>query len=143
MWISFSWINGLNFFVCFIEYVDRKVTGAWGYYILGDSLRITSSGPEYSPMINFPISSGAWYNLKSEVNGSQVRIYVNDKLVKEITMLGSGADARSDNYVGLWCHSRISIKGDSFQVQGNVTFLCYDMMTSNIDFAPWASHSTQ
>ena len=87
-------------------------------------------------MINFPISSGAWYNLKSEVNGSQVRIYVNDKLVKEITMLGSGADARSDNYVGLWCHSRISIKGDSFQVQGNVTFLCYDMMTRILILLP-------
>ena len=60
--------------------------------------------------------------LKSVVSGTHVKIYVNDKLVKEITMSGSGADAESDNYVGLWCHSRISIKGDSFQVQGNTQF---------------------
>jgi len=33
-------------------------------------------------------------------------------------MSGSGADAKRDNYVGLWCHDNIYIKGDSFDVQG-------------------------
>ena len=94
---------------------------------------ITSSGPEYNPRIDFTVRSDVWYNLKSEVNGSHVRIYVNDKLVKEITMLGSGADTKSDNYVGLWCHSKHPIKGDSFQVQGNASFLCYDTMTRKIE----------
>ena len=80
---------------------------------------ITSSGPESSPRINFKTTSGTWYNLKSEVNGTHVKIYVNNKLVKEITMKGSGADSKRNNYVGLWCHNTIPIKGDSFQVQGN------------------------
>ena len=84
---------------------------------------ITSSGPEGSPSINFKTTSGAWYNLKSEVKGTHVKIYVNNKLVKEITMKGSGADSKSNNYVGLWCHNKIPIKGDSFQVQGKAMFL--------------------
>ena len=80
---------------------------------------ITSSGPESSPRIKFPVTSGAWYNLKSEVRGTNVTIYVNNKMVKKITMSGSGADAKSDNYVGLWCHNAIRpTKGDSFQVKG-------------------------
>ena len=76
---------------------------------------ITSSGPESSPRINFATSSGSWYNLKSEVKGSHVKIYVNNKLVKEITMSGSGADSKSNNYVGVWCHNMNPIKGDSFR----------------------------
>ena len=84
---------------------------------------ITSSGPEGSPRIDFSVTSNTWYVLKSVVSGTQVKIYVNNKLVKEITMSGSGADAMSDNYVGLWCHNKIPIKGASFQVQGNAQFL--------------------
>lgn len=76
---------------------------------------ITSSGPEGSPKINYGVSSGTWYKLKSVVNGTNVRIYVNEKLVKEITLSGSEADAKSNNYVGIWCHNHIPIKGDSFQ----------------------------
>ena len=76
---------------------------------------ITSSGPESSPRINFPVTAGAWYKLKSVVSGTNVKIYVNDTLVKEITMTGSGADAKSNNYAGLWCHNKIPIKGDSFR----------------------------
>ena len=98
-----------------------KVTKAWGYYIW-NAMAISSKGTEYSPKINFGVNSGAWYNLKSVVKGTHVKIYVNNKLVKEITMKGSGADSKSNNYVGLWCHARQSIKGDSFQVQGNTKF---------------------
>ena len=78
-------------------------------------MHITSSGPEGSPKIKFPVSSGVWYKLKSVVSGSKVKIYVNDNLAKEITMSGSGADDKSNNYVGIWCHNKIPIKGDSFQ----------------------------
>ena len=98
--------------------LSRLVTKAWGYYLLGGSMRITSNGKEYSPRISFPTNSGSWYNLRSEVRGTQVKIYVNDKLVKKITMLGDGADAKSNNQVGIWCHSSIPAKGDSFK--GNV-----------------------
>ena len=85
---------------------------------------ITSSGGESSPRINFKVPSDAWYKLKSVVIGTNVKIYVNEKLVKEITMSGSGADAKSNNFVGIWCHNRngIPIKGDSFQFQGNLRF---------------------
>lgn len=94
------------------------VTKAWGYFFWGgSSMYITSSGPEGSPRIDFSVTSNTWYVLKSVVSGTQVKIYVNNKLVKEITMSGSGADAMSDNYVGLWCHNKIPIKGASFQVQ--------------------------
>ena len=83
-------------------------------------MKISSKGTEYSPKIRFPVTSGAWYNLKSVVKGTHVKIYVNNKLVREITMKGSGADSKRNNYVGLWCHSKLSIKGDSFQVKGNM-----------------------
>ena len=76
---------------------------------------ITSSGPESSPKIAFTVTSGTWYKLKTEVSGTNVKIYVNDKLAKEITMSGSEADAKSNNYVGIWCHNKIPIKGDNFQ----------------------------
>ena len=90
-------------------------------------MAITSSGGEHSPLIRYPPikTSGVWYKLKSEVRGTKVRIYVNDKLVKEITMSGSGAGAKSNNYVGLWCHNSNPIKGDSFQVTGTMKFLSY------------------
>lgn len=48
---------------------------------------------------------------------------VNDKLAQEITMSGSGADAKSNNFVGLWCHSRYPGKGDSFQ--GSLSEKCH------------------
>ena len=73
--------------------------------------------PEYSPKISYPpvSTSGVWYKLKSVVSGTNVKIYINDKLAKEITMSGSGADAKSNNYVGIWCHARYPGKGDSFK----------------------------
>ena len=84
---------------------------------------ITSSGPEGSPRISFTVTPGAWYYLKSVVSGTNVKIYVNDNLVKEITMTGSGADAKTNNFVGLWCHNKIPIKGDSFQGNGKTNFM--------------------
>ena len=112
-------ITKLKFLSC-----GSKVTKTWGYFFWNHKqIHITSSGPEASPSINFKTTSGAWYNLKSEVKGTHVKIYVNNKLVKEITMKGSGADSKSNNYVGLWCHNKIPIKGDSFQVQGKAMFL--------------------
>lgn len=86
---------------------------------------ITSSGPESSPNIKFPVSSGVWYKLKSVVNGTNVKIYVNDKLVQEITMSGSGADAKSNNFVGIWCHNSIPIKGDSFHGNKSEKFITF------------------
>lgn len=83
---------------------------------------IASSGAEGSPRINFGITSNAWYKLKSVVSGTNVKIYVDDKLVKEVTMSGSEADSKTNNYVGIWCHNSIPIKGDNFQVTGNKSF---------------------
>ena len=83
---------------------------------------ITSSGQESSPRINFGVTSNSWYKLKSVVNGTNVKVYVNDNLAKEITMSGSEADSKSNNYVGIWCHASIPIKGDSFHVAGEESF---------------------
>ena len=87
-----------------------------GIFLLGGStMYITSSGPESSPKIKFPVTSGVWCKLKSVVRGTNVKIYVNDNLAEEITMSGSGAEDKSNNYVGIWCHNNIPIKGDSFE----------------------------
>lgn len=83
---------------------------------------ITSSGQESSPSINFGVTSNSWYKLKSVVNGTNVKVYVNGNLAKEITMSGSEADSKSNNYVGIWCHASIPIKGDSFHVAGEESF---------------------
>ena len=98
-------------------YVVRLVTKAWGYFLSGNRhVHISSTGAESSPVIEFGFSSGAWYTLKSVVDGTNVKIYINDQLVKEIEMQGEGADSATDNYVGLWCHARTRTKGDSFRV---------------------------
>ena len=76
---------------------------------------ITSSGPESSPRVDFATQTGSWYNLKSVVDGTNVKIYVNNRLVKEITMSGKEANSRTNNYVGIWCHSMDPIAGDSFK----------------------------
>ena len=115
-------------FLIFLSLFDSKVTKAWGYFLWGGRMYITSSGPESSPHISFPVSSGTWYNLKSEVKGTRVKIYVNNKLVREITMSGSGADSTSSNAVGIWCHNRIPIKGDSFQGKYKADFF-FDKIT--------------
>ena len=47
---------------------------------------MTSSGLESSPSINFGVTSDSWYKLKSVFNGTNVKVYVNDNLAKEITM---------------------------------------------------------
>ena len=78
-------------------------------------MRISSSGREYNPIITYSFSTGAWYKLKSVVDGANVKIYINDKLVRKITISGSKADAKSNNYVGLWCHGGTSSKADNFQ----------------------------
>ena len=76
---------------------------------------ITSSGPESSPRVGFVTQTGSWYNLKSVVDGTNVKIYVNDRLVKEITMSGNEANSKTNNYVGIWCHNMDPIAGDSFK----------------------------
>ena len=76
---------------------------------------ITSSGPESSPWVGFVTQTGSWYNLKSVVDGTNVKIYVNDRLVKEITMSGNEANSKTNNYVGIWCHDMDPIAGDSFK----------------------------
>ena len=68
------------------------------------------------------MTSNSWYKLKSVVNGTNVKVYVNGNLAKEITMSGSEADSKSNNYVGIWCHASIPIKGDSFRVAGEESF---------------------
>lgn len=101
---------------CFLH-LDSKVTKAWGYFLWGGkTLYISTHGQEgVSPHPTFTVTSGSWYKLKTEVSGTNVKIYINDKLVKEITVSGSGADAKSNNYVGIWCHYNMNTKGDSFQ----------------------------
>lgn len=97
---------------------QSHVEKAWGYFFWGGKhIYITSSGREGDPRIDFTFNSGSWYNLKSDVKGTHVTIFVNDNWVRNVTMSGSGADAKRDNYVGLWCHDNIYIKGDSFDVQ--------------------------
>ena len=83
---------------------------------------ITSSGQESSPSINFGVTSNSWYKLKSVVNGTNVKVYVNGNLAKEITMSGSEANSKINNHVGIWCHARNAIKGDSFHVAGEESF---------------------
>ena len=96
---------------------------------------ITSSGPEGSPLIDFKTTNGVWYKLKSEVRGTHVKIYVNNRLAKEITMKGSGANSKTNNYVGLWCHNKIPVKGDSFQVKpGKVEFALGNFYTPQFAF---------
>ena len=94
-----------------------SVTDAWGYFLWSNAyMYITSSGPESSPRVDFATQTGSWYNLKSVVNGTNVKIYVNNRLVKEITMSGKEANSRTNNYVGIWCHDSMDpIAGDSFK----------------------------
>ena len=93
-----------------------SVTQAWGYFLWSNAyMYITSSGPESSPRVDFATQTGSWYNLKSVVDGTNVKIYVNNRLVKEITMSGKEANSRTNNYVGIWCHSMDPIAGDSFK----------------------------
>ena len=79
---------------------------------------ISSAGRQEDPKINVPFSTGKWYTQKSVVKGTNVKIYINNKLVQEITMSGEGADSNTDNYVGLWCHGTSRVKGDNFKVTG-------------------------
>ena len=81
---------------------------------------ITSSGKESDPKINVPFSTGKWYTQKSVVKGTNVKIYIDNQLVQEITMSGEGADSNADNYVGLWCHARVRVKGNNFKVTGKI-----------------------
>ncbi|XP_031554208.1 oncoprotein-induced transcript 3 protein-like isoform X2 [Actinia tenebrosa] len=94
------------------------VTKAWGYYLInGNSVRVSSTGIEYSPIVSYSYPTNQWNNLRSVVLGTQVTIYINDKLVKQVNMQGTGADSSSDNYVGLWCHSNTNERGRDFSVQ--------------------------
>lgn len=97
------------------------MTKAWGYFVLGGYIFISTAGQEGS-RINSGMTSNSWYKLKSVVNGTNVKVYVNGNLAKEITMSGSEADSKSNNYVGIWCHASIPIKGDSFHVAGEESF---------------------
>ncbi|KAJ7390065.1 hypothetical protein OS493_027590 [Desmophyllum pertusum] len=93
------------------------VTKAWGYFLwASNSMYISSSGGEGTPRINYSFSTGAWYDLKSVIDGTNVKIYINGNLVKEITISGSEADAKSNNYVGLWCHGGSAAKPTVFKV---------------------------
>ena len=111
----------VNSFILATLLVFRRVTKAWGYFQWSKAyMYISSSGKEDDPRINVPFSTGKWYTQKSVVNGTNVKIYINNKLVKEITMSGEGADSNTDNYVGLWCHSSTRPKGDNFKVTGKI-----------------------
>ncbi|KAJ7390066.1 hypothetical protein OS493_027591 [Desmophyllum pertusum] len=97
-------------------------TKAWGYFLWSNRyMYISSSGGEGNPKINYSFSTGAWYKLKSVIDGTNVKIYINDKLVRKITISGSEADAKSNNYVGIWCHGGSAAKPTVFkgyQLQG-------------------------
>ena len=82
----------------------------------GSFFNICGSGTEYSPRFIHPFASEAWHTLKSVVEGTNVKIYMNDQLVTEVTLTGEEADSKTDNYVGLWCHARTLTRGDSFEV---------------------------
>ena len=47
---------------------------------------ITSSGQESSPRINFGVTSNSWYKLKSVVNGTNVKVYVNGNLASMLSV---------------------------------------------------------
>ena len=104
-----------NVFSSYFVWIS-SVTQAWGYFLWANAyMYITSSGPESSPRIGFATQTGSWYNLKSVVDGTNVKIYVNNRLVKEITMSGKEANSRTNNYVGIWCHNMDPVAGDSFK----------------------------
>ena len=119
---SFLFFVILQYSWNYLDLHNSLVTKAWGYFLWSPYMDITSSGQESSPRINFGVTSNSWYKLKSVVNGTNVKVYVNDNLAKEIKMSGSEADSKSNNYVGIWCHARIPIKGDSFHVAGEESF---------------------
>ena len=84
------------------------------------TLYITANGAEGSPAIGFGFTTDTWYTLRSVVDGTNVKIYINDQLVKEVEMQGEGADSATDNYVGLWCHTGIVEVGEGFMVEGRM-----------------------
>ena len=82
----------------------------------GSALDICGNGTEYSPRFIHPFASEALHTLKSVVEGTNVKIYMNDQLVTEVTLTGEEADSKTDNYVGLWCHAKTYTAGDRFEV---------------------------
>jgi hypothetical protein len=78
---------------------------------------ISASGIEYSPKIKYSYPVNQWNNLKTVVNGTSVTMYMNDKLIRKVTLQGTGASSTNDNYVGLWCHSSTTEKGSGFSVR--------------------------
>ncbi|KAK3715208.1 hypothetical protein QZH41_020467, partial [Actinostola sp. cb2023] len=104
------------------------VTKAWGYFLWARAyMYITTNGKESSPRINYKYKTNQWYNLKTVVNGTLVKIYIDNKLVKQVTMVGAGATSKTDNYVGLWCHGKTNDKGKNFKVKilsGNNQIKC-------------------
>ena len=79
-------------------------------------LYVSSDGTETSPRIQYKFESGRWLQLKTIVDRTNVKIFINGTLIKEVTMTGEGADSESENYVGLWCHRLVFIAGKEFKV---------------------------
>ena len=93
------------------------VTKAWGYFMwVNQFLYVSSDGTESTSRVKYPYQSGAWLKLKSVVDGTKVKIYINDNFIKDIVMTGEGAESSTDNYVGLWCHRLVYVAGKDFKV---------------------------
>lgn len=98
----------------------RLVTKTWGYFMwLGSYLYITGNKLEASPLLRYSFSRNKWYDLKSVVNGTKVKIYINGQLVTEVVMRGPEANSSTNNYVGIWCHKQTNTKGSGFVEKGD------------------------
>lgn len=108
----------MNFTLMVVDRLSfRMVTQAWGYFLwVNEFLYISSDGSESSPRIKFKYQSGDWLNLKSVVDGVNVKLYINDIFIKSLKLTGDGADSPTDNYVGLWCHRLVFMAGRDFKV---------------------------
>lgn len=94
------------------------VTKAWGYFPWDNNyLYISSDGREASPRIKYKFPSDEWLALKTIVRGTNVKIFINEKMVYQLTIKGEGASAASDNYVGMWCRRSACVSGKNFMVE--------------------------
>ncbi|XP_065684134.1 uncharacterized protein LOC100210120 isoform X1 [Hydra vulgaris] len=83
----------------------KSVSKSWGYFLwVNQFLYISSDGSETSPRLLYSYKNAEWLHLRTVVDNSKVKIYINDVFIKEIIMTGEGHDSQINNYVGLWCH---------------------------------------
>ena len=90
---------------------------AWGFFLWSNQfVFISSDGSEGNPRIKYQFDAGKPLKLKSIVDGAQVQIFINNKMIHQFQMSGQLASSESDNLVGLWCHRMMDMRGADFKV---------------------------